>query len=95
MALAPAESRLRPSPDVCFYTLEDGGVLFCDSVQELHGFNTAAAYIWCCLEEGLDAREAASAFARVAALPQADAYGSRGGSRPAVDRTRLAHVFNG
>ena len=75
MALAPALSRLRASPDVRFYILEDGGVLFCDGSQELHGFNTAAAYIWCCLEEGLDAREAASAFARVAALPEAEAYG--------------------
>jgi hypothetical protein len=42
-----------PAPDTHIFFLEDHAILLSESRQELHAFNTAAAVIWCLLEEGL------------------------------------------
>jgi hypothetical protein len=67
---------LRPASGVRLFLLEDGGVLFSDPDQELHGLNAAAAWLWCQIEEGCGAQEAADAFARLASLPPAEAHRS-------------------
>ncbi|SMF79509.1 Hpr(Ser) kinase/phosphatase [Tistlia consotensis] len=48
-----------PSPGVSLHLLDDGAVLFDAASRQLFGLNTAAAYIWCCLEERLAAAEIA------------------------------------
>ena len=49
---------------VRLFILDDGGVLFVSSTQELCLFNTTATFIWCCVEEGLSADQIAAAYAR-------------------------------
>lgn len=40
--------------DVHSYLLEDELLLFSESAQTMYRLNSSAAFIWCCLEEGLD-----------------------------------------
>jgi len=47
---------------LCFFLLEEEGILFSEGQQELHALNTPAAYIWCCLEEGLTPGQISAAF---------------------------------
>jgi hypothetical protein len=72
-------ARLQPASGVRVFLLEDGGVLFSDPDQELHGLNAAAAWLWCQIEEGRGAEEAAQAFAALASLPPEEAGRSVGG----------------
>jgi hypothetical protein len=44
-------------PDVSLHFLEDSGVLFDAGRRQLYALNKAAAFIWCCLEEGLSSDE--------------------------------------
>src|SRR5882724_5764580 len=55
-------SDIRIAPDVCLFLLEDEGVFFAESRQELHLFNTPAAFVWCCLEEGLAPADIVTAY---------------------------------
>jgi len=54
---------MKVAKDVSLSILGEDGVFFCGGRQELHVFNTEATYLWCCLEEGLDAAEIAAAYA--------------------------------
>jgi hypothetical protein len=49
--------------DVSLFILDDGGVFFSESRQELHSFNTAATVIWCALEEAHSPGEIVTTFA--------------------------------
>ena len=44
---------LKPAAGIHFFLLDGDGVLFSEPRQELHALNHSAAFIWCCLEEGL------------------------------------------
>ncbi len=52
-----------PADDVGLFILDDGGIFFSESRQELHSFNTAATFIWCGLEEAHSPGEIARSFA--------------------------------
>ena len=38
---------------ISFFLLEEEGILSSEGQQEVYALNTPAAYVWCCLEEGL------------------------------------------
>lgn len=65
----------RPASDAHLFLLDHSGVFFSESRQELHTFNTAAAYIWCCLDEGLSSDQIVAAFAEDFACPTTEAQG--------------------
>jgi len=44
------------------FLLEDEGILFSESHLELYFLNTAATYLWCCLEEGMIPDQIGAAF---------------------------------
>jgi hypothetical protein len=44
------------------FLLEDQGILFSEGHQELYVLNTAATYVWCCLEEGMTPSQIGAAF---------------------------------
>jgi hypothetical protein len=44
----------KPADGVHLFLLDGDGILFSEPRQELHALNHSAAFIWCCLEEGLD-----------------------------------------
>ena len=44
------------------FILDDEGVFFSGSGQEVYAFNTPATYIWSCLEEGLSPAEIVTAY---------------------------------
>lgn len=46
-----------------FFLLDEEGILFSEAQQELYALNTPAAYVWCCLEEGLTPDQISTAFA--------------------------------
>src|SRR5690349_2286596 len=52
----------KPAAGVHLFYLEDAGILFSESTQELHLLNTTAAVIWSLLEEGHDAAGATAAL---------------------------------
>jgi Coenzyme PQQ synthesis protein D (PqqD) len=45
-----------------FFLLDEEGILFSEGQQELYALNTPAAYVWCCLEEGLTPDQISAAF---------------------------------
>jgi hypothetical protein len=49
----PSNAPIRIADGVSLFILEDQGVFFSVATQELQLFNPPAAYVWCCLEEGL------------------------------------------
>jgi Coenzyme PQQ synthesis protein D (PqqD) len=51
------------SEGVRLFVLDDGGVLFACATQELCLLNTSATFIWCCVEDGLNAAQIAAAYA--------------------------------
>jgi len=57
-------SRIRISPDVELFLLEEEGVFFAEDRQELYVFNTPATFVWCCLEEEYGPAEIAAAYAK-------------------------------
>jgi len=63
----------RIAEDACLLILEEHGVFFSELRQELHVFNTAATFIWCCLEEGLGPSETVAAYAETFATAPAEA----------------------
>lgn len=54
---------IRIAEDAALFVLDDEGVFFSESRQELHIFNTPATFIWCCLEEQLGLPAIVAAFA--------------------------------
>jgi hypothetical protein len=54
----------RIADDVAFFLLEKEGIFFSERTQEIHRFNSAAAYLWCCIEEKLAPDEMVVAYAR-------------------------------
>ena len=44
------------------HLLDSEGILFCQVTHRLFYLNTTAAYLWCCLEEGLDLRATSDAL---------------------------------
>lgn len=64
---------MRTADDVRLFVLDDGGVLFVSTTQELCLFNTAATFIWCCLEEGQDEQQIVTSYADGFAISTADA----------------------
>jgi hypothetical protein len=56
-------SGLSVADDVSLFVLDDQGVFFSETRQELYTFNTPATFVWCCLEEGLEPSGIASAYA--------------------------------
>lgn len=55
-------SHPRPAPDVRFHLLDDAGILFRIGTSEIWGLSNSAAYLWCCLEDGLDRRAMIEAY---------------------------------
>jgi hypothetical protein len=64
---------VRVADDASLCVLDDAGVFFCGSAQEIHLFNTPATYLWCCLERGLPLAELAASFAGTFHLPKSEA----------------------
>src|SRR5262245_38665920 len=64
---------IRLAADVELFVLEDEGVFFAEDRQELYVFNTAATFVWCCLEEGGGPAEVGSAYAAAFAVDPVDA----------------------
>ncbi len=54
---------IRIAEDVDLFVLDDQGIFFSDTRQEIQLFNNTATYIWCCLAEGIDTPEIIEAFA--------------------------------
>jgi hypothetical protein len=79
---APA-FRFAPRPDISLHLFESGAVLLDRGRQRLYQINASATFIWCCLEEGLDAAEIGAHLARAAGI-----------SGP-VDSTGIATVLGG
>jgi hypothetical protein len=52
-----------------FFLLEDEGILFSEGQQELYALNTPAAYVWCCLEEGMTPDQISVAFSTSFEVP--------------------------
>src|SRR5215472_2915327 len=67
------DQSIRPARGVRLYYLDDAGVLFSESAQELHLLNTMAAVIWTLLEERHDTRETVVALQDMYALDEARA----------------------
>jgi hypothetical protein len=59
--------------DMRLFVLDDEGVLFSESRQELYSTNTAATFLWCLLEDGTSLGGVVEAYARTFNLPQAEA----------------------
>jgi len=55
------------------HLLGSEAILFCQTTNRLFYLNTTAAYLWCCLEEGLDLRGTADALSEQFGVPLEDA----------------------
>ena len=66
-------TRIKPARGVHLFYLDDAGVVFSESTQELHALNTTAAVIWTLLEEGHDAQGVAAQLQAMYALEPAQA----------------------
>jgi hypothetical protein len=69
---------MRPVPGPRVHLLDDGAVLFDEHSQDLYLLNATAAFVWCCLEDGLERDQVLTAIeqeygvARAAAARQVD-----------------------
>ena len=52
----------RFSGDVSLFVLDDFGLVFSETKQELYELNTTATFIWCQIEEGLTPPQLATAL---------------------------------
>ena len=59
--------------DARLFVLEEEGLFFSESRQELYTFNTPATFIWCCLEEGLNPSEITAAYESTFAVGSVEA----------------------
>lgn len=55
------------------HLLGSEGILFCHLTSRLFHLNTAATYLWCCMEDGLDPQAAAAALSKQFGIPLTDA----------------------
>src|SRR5665213_721561 len=60
------------------FLLEDEGILFSEGDRELYVLNTAATYVWCCLEEGMTPNQIAAAFSSSFDVPIKEALQATG-----------------
>jgi hypothetical protein len=51
------------------FLLDDAGVLYSERNQELYILNTAATYVWCCLEEGMTPNQISASFSSSFEVP--------------------------
>jgi hypothetical protein len=65
--------RLLPAPGTSFHPLDNAGILLSAGTRELHALSPGAAFLWCCLEEGLSPRAMARRFAFASGQPIAEA----------------------
>lgn len=65
---ASASNDLVCDPTARLHILDDQALLFHERRQKLYTLDRTAAFIWCCLEEGLQAAEAAERLAAAASL---------------------------
>jgi hypothetical protein len=69
---------MRSTPGTRLHVLDDGAVLFDEHGQDLYLLNATAAFVWCCLEDGLERDQVLTAIeqeygvARAAAGRQVD-----------------------
>jgi len=63
----------RPADGTRLFLLDEAGLLFSEPRQELHALNHSAAFIWCCLEEGMAEAAIGTALAELFGLPAAEA----------------------
>ena len=89
------DQSIRPARGVRLYYLDDAGVLFSESAQELHLLNTMAAVIWTLLEEGHDARETVAALQDMYALDEARARDFVSSALAQWRRSRLVEERSG
>jgi len=59
--------------EITFYLLDDTGLLFNADRAEIYHLNTSAAFIWCCLEEGMTCADIAAAYTDAFAVSADDA----------------------
>jgi hypothetical protein len=64
---------LIPSADVRLFVVDDEGVLFSESRQELYSLNTSAALIWCLVEDRLPAADLVDRYAEILELSRSEA----------------------
>jgi hypothetical protein len=60
------------------FLLEDEGILLSEGKREVYVLNTPAAYIWCCLEEGMPPSQISAAFSSGFGVPLDQAVQSTG-----------------
>jgi hypothetical protein len=65
--------RLRPASDTSLHLLEGEGLLVSITRQEIWELNNTAAFIWCCIEDGLDLGTTVAAYAQSYGRPFAEA----------------------
>jgi hypothetical protein len=61
------------SGDVSLHALDRGGILFDAIGQKLYGVNATAAFIWCCIEDGLTPGESIERLAETLGIAHDDA----------------------
>lgn len=66
-------SPVQIAPCVHLFALDDAGLFFSESRQELHLFNAAATFLWCSLEEGVPLSALAGSYAEVFGVDPHDA----------------------
>ncbi len=69
------EPHAAPARGTHLFLLDGAGVLFSTKRQELRALNGSAAFIWCCLEEGMARVEIGVALVESFGLDQAEAEG--------------------
>jgi hypothetical protein len=64
-----AESKIRTSASTYFFAINQEGIVFSESNQEIYALNTAAAYVWCLLEQQNPIIDIALDLAKLCEIP--------------------------
>jgi hypothetical protein len=67
------DERPKFAEDVSLFLLDDTGVVFSESAQEIYHLNTTATFIWCQIEEGLNRSEVARQLGQTFGISQKEA----------------------
>jgi len=59
---------LRPSDEVALFILDDSGIFVSEARDHVELFNTAATFVWCCLEDGMAPADIVEAYATTFAM---------------------------
>lgn len=59
----------KPHPDATTRLFDDGAVVLSPTREELVGLNNSAAFLWCCLEDGLTSEPMVEAYAEAYRIP--------------------------